>query len=348
MFSDKQGDTQECKTTEKTYTCPLCQCQCVNRAVYIRHIGKKHQTGGGSIDEQEDIFRSSYTDENDRVIPLLRDLYLHHRHEMNVEHFLGEVHADYNYPIGDGRITYEEIRDHLMQIYENENQVFKLNISFGVVLRNVSKEEYTYFHPVESDSYIRRPAVISSRYDIQKLLDLLKEMDLLEKMAQKRKNTKWIFHGIANVVYFVNRMDYPIGAETEEVSEFIIKSRSIYALVKNRTGKKYTDKLCIFRCLSLHKGKSIRCLEKTSKNYFKQWLKFIKVKKNKFEGVKLHELHLFEKFFKLNINVFELKKCGVAVPVYKSHCDFETTMYCNLFGHHFSFIKNFRRYAKKY
>ena len=112
-------------------------------------------------------------------------------HEILLPHYLGEVHADFNFPLPNGQVTYNEMRDHLLHIFQELNVTFKVNISFGIILRSTTnKNKYRYYHPMETDRLMKTPFVISKKEDIDKLMNLLHSIDLLENMIRQRKKYK--------------------------------------------------------------------------------------------------------------------------------------------------------------
>ena len=251
-----------------------------------------------------------------------------------------------------GQITYAEIRQHIMTIYERLRETFKLNMSFGIMLRGVADRNlYQYFHPMESDRLIDTPFTISNVADIDRLMEKLNDMDLLANMVKQRKNTKWLFFKLTNVVFYVNKTAFVLGGESEMLPKHILNSRAIHALTHNRITKEpFNDNLCVFRCLALHEGHNIRTLEKITKRYFRQWVKFKKMPERNFSGLRLDEkeIELFEKCFSVNINIYELNENRVATVVHKTRGRYKSTMHCNVHSNHLSFIKNFKKYSSKY
>ena len=56
----------------KTYSCPSCDCICVNKCMLFRHIGQKHRHQNGSGDN---IFEGAWTNADGSVNETLRTLY---------------------------------------------------------------------------------------------------------------------------------------------------------------------------------------------------------------------------------------------------------------------------------
>ena len=324
----------------KTYMCPVCNAECKNRSMFVRHMGRYHTVQAGAGPALQDAL---WTDDAGRVNEPLRTLYNEHRHEILLPHYIGEVHADFNFSLPMGQITYQQMRGHLVHIYETVRETFKVNISFGVILRAINNnEKYRYYHPMETDRLMDRPFAISSRRDIDRLLELLQDIDILENMVRQRKNTKWVFHQVANVVYYVNKTNYVLGSvEAVLLPEYILNNRAIVPLV-------FDDHLCLFRCLGMHRGHNKWGLGRVAKQYLTKWTNYKKLKEKDFKGVSLKDLRSFEKCFSVNVNVYSLNMHGIATLKYDSPGRYSSTLSCNLFGNHLSFIKNFKKYASKY
>ncbi len=90
---------------------------------------------------------------------------------------------------------------------------------------------------------------------------------------------------------------------------------SLYPLVKSQqTAKPYDDDLCAFRCLALHRGHEIRCIEGPALEYFRQWCEF----RGSSDGISYDEFPDFEDLFEINLEAYNLDEEGFAWSVYKS------------------------------
>ena len=75
-----------------------------------------------------------------------------------------------------------------------------------------------------------------------------------------------------------------------------------------------------------------------------------------FDGVTLEEHLDLEKLFELNIYVYRLVECHdeenktgiVAQLIQRCHRTYTSSMYLNLYGSHFTYIKNLNMYSKSY
>ena len=107
-------------------------------------------------------------------------------------------------------------------------------------------------------------------------------------------------------------------------------------------------------CLAAHRGCHPNNLERDTQHFYER---YVEVSNDKFEAVSLDELPELEKLFELNIFVYELieiyddeteERSVVAQLVQRSHRRYSNSMYVNLYGKHFSYIKDISLYSKSY
>ena len=107
---------------------------------------------------------------------------------------------------------------------------------------------------------------------------------------------------------------------------------------------------CLFRCLALHFGESIRTLEGTAKHFKKKLVEY--TGKRFDDGVAVNMLSTVETCFKVGINVYALQVDKTAKSLRISSLDYkqDDIMHLNLYEEHFSYIKKdkFKSYAKKF
>ena len=104
-----------------------------------------------------------------------------------------------------------------------------------------------------------RPLLITNLRDIDKFMEMLKNLNILEHLTKRRPNTRKVFHSVTNVMFYVNRTEYVLGT-AEDLPDHVKKKRCIITLIRDSsTGKDlYEDNKCLFRCLALQFG----CLTK--------------------------------------------------------------------------------------
>ena len=247
------------------------------------------------------------------------------------------------------------LREQLSRIFADQTTVFKINLSFGFILRETGALQY--HHPSANNNLVlEQPFLVSNQDDLERLYQQIAEIDFLEWVRQQRPNSKWVVNLVTNVTWFVTKLhDHPIGRGSH-LPGYIAENHGIAPLDRNHnTGKLYQDNLCFFRCLALHNG----CHTKNLDQQYRE----AGFAKKKFHGVKLSELDELEKLFKVNIQVYNLAPTQAhgeeqeeeetrpdiaATLVRRSHRHYESTLYLNLYEKHFSYIKDLACYSKSF
>ena len=99
----------------------------------------------------------------------VRDVPLRQIYEGNQNVILADAKIDkgrkviYNLPTNNLRDGVDEIWWKLDEIFTDQNGAFKINLSLGLILRNMETGEYRYFAPHVNDSLFPSPFLIGSR-----------------------------------------------------------------------------------------------------------------------------------------------------------------------------------------
>ncbi len=273
----------------------------------------------------------------------------------------------YNFPTNDLQGGIAELTEHLEHIFLEQRRTFKVNISFGLILRRISDEpstseadisdeveedeqrgRYRYFIPYRNSNVFPHPFLISDRHDIFKLINKLKQLDIEQYMRQHRPNTNWKLFFIPNMNFIVYKTKFALGAGA--LPDFIHNNRHIRSFDSSpSTGRPYTDFLCLFRCLSFHRTQKLT----STRSLYMQWRNFkgsgnVPISTQDFRGVDLSEMSDFEKCFGVSIRIYSLSSEGAASPVFSSLSDYKDVMYLNLYEKHVSYITSFQHYARKF
>ena len=114
-----------------------------------------------------------------------------------------------------------------------------------------------------------------------------------------------------------------------------------------KTGKMYTDNLCLFRCLAIHTSCTSQNLESKAKDFFLSFRNYAQVDFEIFQGITLYDVVQIENFFYLNIYVCALNReeSAVAKILQRSQHLFFPTINLNLYKNHFNFIHNMQLYT---
>jgi hypothetical protein len=104
-----------------------------------------------------------------------------------------------------------------------------------------------------------------------------------------------------------SNIQHPIGARVV-LPDHILKNRAVVALVGGYHGP-YTDNLCFFRCLAVHRGApDVKALEVPTKTYYHQYLQYRQMASKDFQGVCLDDLMVLEQLFSFNVYVYDLQE----------------------------------------
>ena len=260
---------------------------------------------------------------------------------------LGRVMDKHNFKLDDASST--ELIKHFKSLFTVQKNSFKVKISLGVILFNKSTEEYAYYKSSQNNQQLfDKPILIRNSSDKAAFIKKLEGTDLVESI--KRPNSQWTVVKITNATFFTFKLTgIPIGAPLE-LPPHLANNTGLYSLTKNRRSLPYKDNLCFFRCLSLHQGSPVFGLEKKTHELFEVFREkaSIKLKSKEFPGITVDQLEDISRIFDVGINVFEQDESGKTDSVFRSIKESDKPLNLNLYGNHFSYIKNLDMYSKCY
>jgi hypothetical protein len=181
---------------------------------------------------------------------------------------------------------------------------------------------------------------------LERFLEELSRHDILEFIRQQCPDTKWVVHLPTNVTFYVNKLfNHPIGARGV-LPDHILKNKVVVGLVGG-SHEPYTDNLCLFRCLAVHRGVvDVKALETPAMTYYRQYLQQQDMTPADLKGVSLDDLVVLEQVFSLNVYMYDLQEteaCKVNVElVRRSPYKYDDTMNLNIYEQHFNYIKDLR------
>ncbi len=120
------------------------------------------------------------------------------------------VHT-FNFPSADDSFTPTQLENHLRYIYGREGKAFKVNISFGLFLQHRESLEFRFFHPYANSAIFERPFLVSNVRGLERLIALVRELDIFQEVALARPSTKWRLVLISNVKYTVYLTSFALG-----------------------------------------------------------------------------------------------------------------------------------------
>ena len=240
-----------------------------------------------------------------------------------------------------------DLHDQLFLLFDQQTTAaFKVNVSFGFVLREKENNRLRYYHSSNNccGRYLEEPSLITNRDDFESFLERIREPDILQWAVAQRPNSDWVCEHVTNATFFLNRIvDHPIGCVGINLPDYVKNNKAIFGLEKDCYSKTtYNDNLCLFRCLALHLGREAAAL----------YAEYTDTPVRHFAGVTLDELDKVETTFKTNVFVYQLVKIDngktMAELVRRSPAQYQETMYANLHESHYSYIQDIGKYCHSY
>lgn len=265
-------DTTSPMPDPSRYRCRKCPSTFENRHdLYIHGMSQHFSSGGGLQTRPWGADDTPLVNGHGTVDPDLKEIYVNSPLILE-PHREGPVQNVYNFPINND-ITVEQLMDYAREIFERQQRGFRLNLVFGVILRNRETGQYRYFVPYDRTGIFERPLYVFRLRDLDRLRIRLEKMDITTELLQQRPNMKWNPVLVTNVHYTADSTHFPVGFG--DLPEYLLNKESIYPLAKSRqTGKPYDDDLCAYRCLALHRGHEIRYIDGPAQEYNRQWCEF--------------------------------------------------------------------------
>ena len=255
----------------------------------------------------------------------------------------GPVQTRYNHRLT--TMDTRELQEPLRQLFEEQTNAFKVNVSFGFILKQKATSRLRYYHSSNNGCgrYLEEPSLITNRDDFESFLERIRESDILQWAVAQRPNSDWVCEHVTNATFFFNRIvDHPIGCVGVTLPDYVKNNKAIVGLAKDENGAIYNDNLCLFRCLALHLGREAAAL----------YAEYTDTSVHDFAGVTLDDLHKVESKFETNVVVYQLVEIDngktMAELVRRSPAQYQETMYVNLHESHYSYIQDIGKYCHSY
>ena len=160
-------------------------------------------------------------------------------------------------------------------MFQEQTSAFKINLSYGFVLRNKNTDQYKYYHSSCNccGRYLDEPSLITNSKDFDDFLERIRETDVWQWDINQRPDSAWVCDLVTNVTFFVKRIiDHPIGCvRATPLPVYIKKKKSVIGLeTEPNNNKRYNDNLCLFRFLALHRGCDLYRLEPAVKTLYER------------------------------------------------------------------------------
>ena len=262
----------------------------------------------------------------------------------------GPVQTRYNHRLT--TMDTRELQEPLRQLFDQQTTAFKINCSYGFLLKNKTTNRFRYYHSSNNccGRYLEEPSLVTNSQTFNAFLERIKETDVLQSAIAQRPNSDWVVELVTNVTFFLNRIiHHHIGCVGVTLPDYLKHNKAVVGLAKDEHGATFNDNLCLFRCLALHRGCDVRRLETTVVTLY---AKYTDTPVHDFAGVTIDDLSKIEATFGVNVVVYKLDEItdGTTVGelVRRSLCQFTDTMNLNLYEIHFSYIRDINMYCHSY
>ncbi len=74
-------------------------------------------------------------------------------------------------------MTAHDLEQSLLEIYSSQTRAFKINLSFGFIMRHIETNQHRYFRPYGNQSVFDEPILISNMSDLRRVIAKLAELD---------------------------------------------------------------------------------------------------------------------------------------------------------------------------
>ena len=280
---------------------------------------------------------------NDELSSAIRDFVHENWGSVRTHVVHGPIQTRYNRRLTS--LDMRDLHDQLFLLFDQQTTAFKVNVSFGFVLREKENDRLRYYHSSNNccGRYLEEPALITNRDDFDRFLARIQESDILQWAVAQRPNSDWVCELVTNATFFLNKIvDHPIGCVGVNLPTYVKNNKSIIGLETDSHGVIYIDNLCLFRCLGLHLGREAAAL----------YAEYTDTSVHDFAGVTLDDLHKVESKFETNVVVYQLVEIDngktMAELVRRSPAQYQETMYVNLHESHYSYIQDIGKYCHSY
>ena len=280
---------------------------------------------------------------NDELSSAIRDAVRENWGSVRTHVVNGPVQTRYNHRLTS--LDTRDLHDQLFLLFEEQTTAFKVNVSFGFILKQKATSRLRYYHSSNNccGRYLEEPSLITNRADFDRFLARIQESDILQWAVAQRPNSDWVCEHVTNATFFLNRIvDHPIGCVGINLPDYVKNNKAIVGLEKDEHGAIYNDNLCLFRCLALHLGREAAAL----------YPEYTDTSVHDFAGVPLDELDKVETKFKTNVCVYQLVEIAdgktTAELVRRSMGHYADTMNMNLHETHYSYIRDIGKYCHSY
>ena len=252
-------------------------------------------------------------------------------------------HKVFNYAVE--ALNETVVNEKIDHFFNNLKCAAKVNLAFGVILKNTEDGGFRYFYAHENNTLLDRYKLVCTHDDLAKLKDFLNKTDVIETCSRERMNTKWSFYKLTNLTVFAALLkDLPMGCKNAVLPEPLLKNHIINCLTfEENTRQPYNDNLCLFRALALHMHGNQRLEEETSKLFNLFINKMDGLSADQFQGVHVNDIPTVEDLLTLNIVLYDIDIVDgniIGELATRSVQKFENTVRLLRYNNHICYVNN--------
>ena len=230
--SEKAKHERVCKVTKKNtqlkYQCNQCEMRFGTKHEQHVHKGNAHpQKGTGELQDApwgDDPNDAPWVDENGRINENLARVYKADELLILAPSEETSQPRVYNLPVRHD-VQMHDVMDFVRHIHGRQQHAYRINLTFGYILRNRATGQYRYYKPVPNQGFLTHPFRITTVNDIGSLEKFLKKMEFFQSVQNKRPNTRWTLEVLTNLQATMYPLDFVIG--NGPLPEYITKSHKV-------------------------------------------------------------------------------------------------------------------------
>ena len=242
-FSTTSGDKLHYHIAKKhsaagaknSHTCKECHAEFSGSYALCQHENTQHGAQIGSAASNMDV-ADIVGDVDDQIF----------REELqSCRHFLGDSEIQkerdsvFNFVVNN--LTAQVIEEKLDRLLDKLKCVAKLNLALGFILKNIEEGKFGYFYAHENNTLIEQSKLVSNKYDMAKLKEILMKTDVIESCTKERPNTNWRFFILTNLTIFAAILrDIPMGCRDAVLPESPLKNVTVKCFAKEQNTKNHT------------------------------------------------------------------------------------------------------------
>ena len=136
-----------------------------------------------------------------------QEIYRRHWNTIKTSVKIGILKDVYHFSIANYERPFHRLVNHLNTIREATNGRFKINVSFGFILKNRWTEELQFFNPSNNTLLFETPMLIANQNDCTNLLDSIEHHDVWEYARQQRPSRDWNVERVICMRFDVYRLN---------------------------------------------------------------------------------------------------------------------------------------------